>query len=129
VKLLPKNKNDPFQPDPQPEFLTTSDEQEKVMTWLSRCSAIAGSASYIMNGYAESQVGVLRLELKAATDGVDWRKVYAPIIERWHTRRPLRLHVDKTSQLEGTFKAGDKIEAQATDKAHASSMKHVQPKM
>ena len=43
--------------------------------------------------------------------------------------REIRLHVDKTSQLDGTFKAGDKIEAQATDKAHASSMKHVQPKM
>lgn len=43
--------------------------------------------------------------------------------------KEIRLHVDKTSQLEGTFKAGDKIEAQATDKAHASSIKHVKPKM
>ena len=41
--------------------------------------------------------------------------------------KEIRLHVDKTSQLDGTFKAGDKIEAQATDKAHASSIKHVQP--
>ena len=30
--------------------------------------------------------------------------------------KEIRLHVDKTSQLDGTFKAGDKIEAQATDK-------------
>ena len=43
--------------------------------------------------------------------------------------KEVRLHVDKTSQLDGTFKAGDKIEAQATDKGHASSIKHVQPKM
>jgi uncharacterized protein YdeI (BOF family) len=41
--------------------------------------------------------------------------------------KEIRLHVDKTSQLEGTFKAGDKIEAQATDKGHASSIKLVQP--
>jgi hypothetical protein len=37
--------------------------------------------------------------------------------------------VDKTSRLDGTFKAGDKIEAQATDKGHASSIKQAQPKM
>ena len=41
--------------------------------------------------------------------------------------KEVRLHVDKTSQLDGTFKAGDKIEAQATDKGHASSIKLVQP--
>jgi len=41
--------------------------------------------------------------------------------------KEIRLHVDKTSQLEGTFKAGDKIEAQATDKGHASSIKLIQP--
>ena len=38
-----------------------------------------------------------------------------------------RLHVDKTSQLDGTLKAGDNIEAQVTDKNHAVSIKHVQP--
>ena len=43
--------------------------------------------------------------------------------------KEIRLHVDKTSQLDGTFKAGDKIEAQATEKNHAGSIKHVQPKM
>jgi hypothetical protein len=43
--------------------------------------------------------------------------------------KEIRLHVDKTSQLDGTFKAGDKIEAQATDKGHASSIKQAKPKM
>jgi hypothetical protein len=72
-----------------------SEEQQKLMTWLSRCSAVAGSASYIVNGYPETQVGVLRAELKsAAADGVDWRKVYASIYEQWHTRRPLFPDVD-----------------------------------
>jgi hypothetical protein len=37
--------------------------------------------------------------------------------------KEVRLHVDKTSKLEGTFKAGDKIEAQASDKGHALSIK------
>ena len=44
------------------------------------------------------------------------------------TGKEIRLHVDKTSKLDGAaFKAGDKIEAQATDKDHALSMKHAQP--
>ena len=43
--------------------------------------------------------------------------------------KEVRLHVDKTSQLDGTFKAGDKVEAQATDKGHASSIKQAKPKM
>ena len=37
--------------------------------------------------------------------------------------REVRLHVDGTSRLEGTFKAGDKIEAQASDKGHALSIR------
>ena len=42
--------------------------------------------------------------------------------------KEIRLHVDKTSQLDGTFKAGDKIEVQATEKNHAMSIRDVQPK-
>jgi len=38
------------------------------------------------------------------------------------------LHVDKTTKLDGTFKTGDKVEAQATGKGHALSIRHVQPK-
>jgi ribosomal protein S1 len=37
----------------------------------------------------------------------------------------VRLHVDKTTHLEGTFKAGDKVEVYATDKGHARSMSHI----
>ena len=37
--------------------------------------------------------------------------------------KEVRLHVDGTSKLEGTFQAGDKIEAQATDTGHALSIK------
>ena len=38
----------------------------------------------------------------------------------------VRLHVDKTTKLEGAFKAGDKVVAQVTDKGHALSIEHVQ---
>ena len=38
-----------------------------------------------------------------------------------------RLHVDKTTKLEGAIKAGDKVEAQATEKNHAVSIKTVPP--
>jgi hypothetical protein len=37
--------------------------------------------------------------------------------------KEVRLHVNESTKLEGTFKAGDKIEAQATDKGHAISIK------
>lgn len=44
--------------------------------------------------------------------------------------KEIRLHVDKTSQLDGTFKPGDKIEAQATETGHAKSIRPAnQPKM
>jgi hypothetical protein len=42
------------------------------------------------------------------------------------TGKEIRLHVDKTSKLEGVVKAGDKIEAQVTEEGHAVSMKRVQ---
>ena len=38
-----------------------------------------------------------------------------------------RLHVDKTTKLDGAIKAGDKVEAQATEKNHALSIKTVPP--
>ena len=43
--------------------------------------------------------------------------------------KEIRLHVDKTTALDGAIKVGDKIEAQATEKNHAASIRHVQPKM
>jgi len=67
----------------------TSDEQRKLTKWLSRCSTIAESITYSLNEHPETQVHVLRAELKdAAADGVDWRKIYASIYKQWHTRRP-----------------------------------------
>ena len=43
--------------------------------------------------------------------------------------KEIRLHVDKTTAMDGVIKVGDKIEVQATEKNHAGSIKHVQPKM
>ena len=40
--------------------------------------------------------------------------------------KEVRLHVDKTTKLEGTFKAGDKVEAKATETDHALMIKHAQ---
>lgn len=40
--------------------------------------------------------------------------------------KEVRLHVNKDTKLEGSFKAGDKIEAQATEKGHAMSVKPAQ---
>ena len=38
------------------------------------------------------------------------------------TGKEVRLHVDKTTRLEGDLKAGDRIEAQVTEKGHALSI-------
>jgi hypothetical protein len=43
--------------------------------------------------------------------------------------KEIRLHADKTTTLDGAIKVGDKVEVQATEKNHAASIKHVQPKM
>ena len=43
--------------------------------------------------------------------------------------KEVRLHVDKTTMLDGAIKVGDKVEAQTTEKDHALSIKHVRPKM
>ncbi len=37
--------------------------------------------------------------------------------------KEVRLHVDKSTKLEGSVKTGDKIEVQATEKGHAVSVK------
>ena len=42
--------------------------------------------------------------------------------------KEIRLHADKTTTMDGAIKAGDKVEAQATEKNHAVSIRHVQPK-
>jgi DNA-binding sugar fermentation-stimulating protein len=39
----------------------------------------------------------------------------------------VQLHIDKTTKLDGNFKAGDKVEAEVTDKSHALSLKHANP--
>lgn len=43
--------------------------------------------------------------------------------------KEIRLHVDKTTKLDGAIKVGDKVAAQATEKNHAVSIKHVPPTM
>ena len=37
----------------------------------------------------------------------------------------VRLHVNKTTHLEGTFRVGDKVEVYATDKGHARAIYHI----
>lgn len=36
----------------------------------------------------------------------------------------VRVHVDKTTKVDGDFKTGDKVEVQVTDKGHAFDLKH-----
>jgi len=62
-----------------------SDNNKKtLLDWLTRCEGIAGS-----NSFPEDQVIFLRaMLLRAAMDGVNWRKIYRSIYERWHPERP-----------------------------------------
>jgi hypothetical protein len=43
------------------------------------------------------------------------------------TGHEVRVHVDKTTKLDGAFKTGDRVEAQVTDESHVLSMKHANP--
>jgi|CXWL01.1.fsa_nt_gi hypothetical protein len=45
------------------------------------------------------------------------------------TGKEFRLHVDKTTKLDGAIEVGDKVEAQITETDHVESIKHVQPKI
>ncbi len=66
-----------------------SEDKEKLMTWLTRCDAIAGSDLFVQIGHPEDQVTLLKATLlRAAAEGLDWREIYRSIYERWHTERP-----------------------------------------
>jgi hypothetical protein len=77
-----------------------TEDQERFMVWSSRCGAVAGSASYIVNGCPALQVKVLIAELRAAAaDKVDWRKIYECIYEFWHAQRPLFPNLETMAPL------------------------------
>ena len=46
------------------------------------------------------------------------------VTDRRELGKEIRLHVDRTTKLEGTFKVGDKVEAKATETDHALWIKH-----
>jgi len=66
-----------------------SEDDEKLLDWLTRCDAIAASDAYLQIGHPEDQVTLLKaILLQAATAGVNWREIYRSIYEKWHSRRP-----------------------------------------
>ena len=70
-------------------------DRRKFFHWMSRCEAIAGSDTYLMNGHTEAQVASLRQTLKQATvEGIEWRKIYEFIYKTWYPRRPHFPHPD-----------------------------------
>jgi len=61
----------------------------KLMDWLTRCDAIAGSDLYVQIGHPEDQVIFLKaILLRASAEGMNWREIYRSIYEQWHTRHP-----------------------------------------
>ena len=66
-----------------------SEDKEKLLNWLTRCDAIAGSDLFVQIGHPEDQVTLLKATLlRASGEGVDWREIYRPIYERWRSERP-----------------------------------------
>ncbi len=62
---------------------------ETHMYWVMRCGTIAGSASFVVNGYPKAQVTALRDTLReVAKHGFNWQDLYNSIYREWHTRRP-----------------------------------------
>ena len=66
-----------------------SENKGKLLTWLTRCDAIAASDLFVEIGHPEDQVTLLKATLlRAAAEGMNWREIYRSIYERWHTERP-----------------------------------------
>jgi hypothetical protein len=62
---------------------------DKLLDWLTRCEAIAGSDLFVRSGHPNDPVLILRATLlRAAAHGVNWRELYCSIYERWHTEHP-----------------------------------------
>src|SRR5215831_10123174 len=71
------------------EEVMESENKEKLLSWLTRCDAIAASDLFVQIGHPEDQVTLLKATLlRASAEGVNWRAIYRPIYERWHTERP-----------------------------------------
>jgi len=66
-----------------------SEDNEKLLDWLTRCEVIAESDLFVRTGHPEDQVFILKATLlRAAAEGVNWRELYRSIYERWHTECP-----------------------------------------
>jgi len=66
-----------------------SEDDKKLLDWLTRCDAIAASDLFVQIGHPEDQVTLLKATLlRAAAEGVNWREIYRSIYEKWHSRRP-----------------------------------------
>ena len=64
-------------------------DRQTPLYWLMECDVIAGSGSYVVNGYPDAQVTALRNTLqKAAAEGINWREIYTSIYTSWRSRRP-----------------------------------------
>ncbi len=62
---------------------------QKQFYWVMQCASIAGSASFVVNGYPKAQVTALRDTLReAAQHGFNWQELYIRIYQEWHSRRP-----------------------------------------
>ncbi|MEO7817604.1 MAG: hypothetical protein ABIS18_00485, partial [Actinomycetota bacterium] len=80
-----------------------------------------------------SSIGIATLAYTASSKLVE--RDVLKIEEEWYrvhdmAGHEVRVHVDKTTQLEGAFKAGDKIETYVTENGHARSLyhlKHMEP--
>lgn len=74
-----------------------------------------------------SSIGIAALSYAASSKIVegDLLKIEGEIYTVHDTAGHVRLHVDKTTHLEGAFKIGDKVEAYVTGTGHVRSMYHI----
>ena len=117
-------------------------EKDELMTWADQCHLQGGSAmkKFIGPFVLAMILGAVMATLSYAAGDMaapstqtvtgDLLKIDGDFyVVKDMAGREIRLHADKTTTLDGAIKVGDKGEAQATEKNHAVSMKHVQPKM
>lgn len=69
--------------------MMTDRDSKWFMYWRMEYEIVAGSASFVIDGYPDAQVTVLRnLLRRAAADGMNLRNLYNTICQDWCTWHP-----------------------------------------
>ena len=79
---------------------------------------------WLSTGTHAEEIGGARVESKTIKGDL-LRIEYGDYLVKEKDGKEVRLHTDKTTQMVGQFRKGDRIEAKVTDKNHALSIRSI----